>query len=130
MWIEHTLITLLMIVMVAFTNSHDGSVSQNHSDNDLYGFGKYSTQQTDDSNTAAYLQRILELLQATHHDSHRIGMSTKLCSEWMLFAYIIDRVFLVMFVSCALILGLVLLLQYAYNPQGEPDVAEVVKDFL
>ena len=45
----------------------------------------------------------------------------------MLFGYIMDHAFFVIFVSLGVIFGLVILLQYAYNPQKPPGLNEIVE---
>ena len=48
----------------------------------------------------------------------------------MLFAYVIDRVLFVTFVSLGASLGLILLMQYAYIPPRPPDLDDVMENYV
>ena len=71
-----------------------------------------------------YLRRILDVLKENQQESQQNSLSSRRRSEWMLLAYVVDRVLLVMFVTLCISLGLLILFQYAYNPQSVPNLLE------
>ena len=90
----------------------------------------YSTRHNDNNDITGYLRRILDVLQENQHGSQKASISTRRRTEWMLFAYVIDRVLFVTFVSLGASLGLILLMQYAYIPPRPPDLDDVMENYV
>ena len=91
------------------------------------GSGEHSTLHTDYQSTTEYIRCILQILQEAHQGNEKDRISNRRRGEWMLFGYIMDHAFFVIFVSLGVIFGLVILLQYAYNPQKPPGLTEIVE---
>ena len=85
---------------------------------------RFHARQDDFTITKGYLRRIIDILHQNLQQNQKIRLSTKRRTEWMLFAFVIDRVLLATFISIGVALGFLILFQYAYNPQIAPDLGE------